>query len=144
MRTQQGVRAGLLISGLALGLFGAWSLVRLGLSNLWTVLWLAGGVLANDGLLAGLSLAVVVVGLRVLPGWVRAPGAVGIIVLGSVTVMAIPGLGRFGALRDNPSLLDRSYGMGWLVVAGIVAVGVTAASAVVRGREAAQVDSEDG
>jgi hypothetical protein len=34
-------------------------------------------------------------------------------------VVAIPVLGRFGARPDNPTLLDRPYLTGWLVVAGL-------------------------
>ena len=40
-------------------------------------------------------------------------------VLGAVTLLAVPVLGRFGAQPDNPTLLDRAYGPGWLVLAGL-------------------------
>ena len=53
--------------------------------------------------------------------------------LGSVTLLAVPVLGRFGARADNPTLLDRDYIAGWLVLAGLVAVGV-AAGTLVRSR----------
>ena len=43
------------------------------------------------------------------------PAAVGLVVLGSVTLLAVPVLGRFGARADNPTLLDRDYLAGWLV-----------------------------
>jgi hypothetical protein len=145
MRSQQIVRAALLVSGLAVGGFGTWSLLRLGLSNLfWAVLWVVGAIVAHDAVLAGLAVAVVSVGVAVLPTWARAPCAAGLVVLGSVTLMAVPVLGRFGARPDNPSLLNRSYGVGWLVLAGIVALVVVAASAVARRREAARVDGEHG
>jgi hypothetical protein len=145
MRSLQPVRAGLLVTGLSLGLFGTWSLLRLGVVNLfWALLWLGGGIFAHDALLAGATVLLVAVGMVVLPRWARAPVAAGFVVLGSVTVMAIPVLGRFGALPDNPSLLDRSYGVGWLVLAGIVALGVIAATAVTHRREAARMDDEHG
>ncbi len=102
------------------------------------------GILAHDGLVAIVTLGLVAAGLYLLPSWARAPFAVGLVVLGTVTLMAIPAIGRFGARPDNPSLLDRSYGIGWLVFAGIVAVGVIAASAVTRRREAETVDDERG
>ena len=146
MKPLQIVRGGLLLAGLAIGLFGTWSLLRLGLSNLfWTVAWVGGGILLHDIVLTGVTLGLFALGLFVLPPCARTPFAVGLVVLGCVTVMAIPVLGRFGARPDNPSLLDRSYGTGWLVLAGIVAVGVIAASAVTqRRREAARVDGEHG
>jgi hypothetical protein len=135
----------LMTCGLALGLFGAWSLLRLGLLNLlWAIAWLAGGVLAHDVFVAGVCLAIVGWGARVLPTWARPPVTVGFVVLATVTVMAIPVLGRFGALPDNPSLLDRSYGAGWLAFAGIVALGVAVGSAVARRRAAERVEGEHG
>jgi hypothetical protein len=60
---------------------------------------------------------------------------VGLVVLGSVTLLAVPVLGRFGARDDNPTLLDRHYGTGWLVVAGLVVLAVAVAG-LVRSRHA--------
>ena len=57
------------------------------------------------------------------PAW-RAAVAGGLVVLGTVTLMAVPVLGRFGAKPDNPTLLDRPYVAGWLVLAGLVVAGV--------------------
>ena len=54
-------------------------------------------------------------------------------VLGPVTLLAVPVLGRFGERPDNPTLLDRDYTAGWLVLAGLTALTV-AAAAVVRSR----------
>ncbi len=48
----------------------------------------------------------------------------GFVVLGSATLLAIPVLGRFGERPDNPTLLDRNYTAGWLVLAALVAGGV--------------------
>jgi hypothetical protein len=133
------VRVGILLAGLAIGGFGVWSLLRLGISNLlWTLLWLTGGIVGHDGLLAAVTLALVAVGRPLLPVWARGPVAAGLVVLGTVTVMAIPVLGRFGARPDVPSLLDRSYGVGWLAFAGIVAAGVVVASGVQRYRHVAR------
>ena len=64
---------------------------------------------------------------------------VGAVVLASVTLVAVPALGRFGARPDNPTLLDRRYLAGWLVVAGLVAVGVVVAT-FVRSRRGARRD----
>ena len=36
------------------------------------------------------------------------------VVLGSLTLLAIPVLGRFGERPDNATLLDRNYTVGWL------------------------------
>jgi hypothetical protein len=115
--------------GVLLGLFGAYQLLSLGLVNLRdTVVWLAGGVLLHDGVLAFATIAVVGAGAVLLPPRLRAPLAAAGLVLATVTVTAVPVLGRFGARPDNPTLLDRDYLLGWLLVA--VVVGVATAAAV--------------
>ena len=75
--------------------------------------WLAAGVLVHDVLVAGTVLLAASVGGRVLPAASRAPAALALVVWGSVTVMAVPVLGRFGARPDNPTLLDRPYLPAW-------------------------------
>ena len=62
-----------------------------------------------------------------------AAALVGLVVLGTTTLFAVPVLGRFGARTDNPTLLDRDYTAGWLVLAGIIAAAVVGA-ALVRSR----------
>jgi hypothetical protein len=100
-------------------------LLELGWSNLVaTVVWLAGGVLLHDGVLAPATIVVCAVAVLALRSraW-RAAAAGGLVVLGTVTLTAIPVLGRFGAKPDNPTLLDRPYVAGWLVVAALVLAG---------------------
>ena len=58
-------------------------------------------------------------------------------VLGSVTLLAVPVLGRFGARADNPTLLDRPYTAGWLLLAGLVLTSVVVATVVRARRRAA-------
>ncbi len=97
--------------------------------------WLAGGVIAHDFVLAP---AVLVAGwllVRVLPRWMRGPATAGAVVLGTVTLVAIPVLGGWGRRADNPSLLPRDYSSGWILVATIVAIAVVAAGLVVRSRQ---------
>lgn len=124
MRVVRGL-VGLL--GLAVAVVGFLYLSDDGISTLTDVAtWLVAGVVIHDGLLA---MAVVLVGVaaaRTLPTWARAPVAVGFIVLGTVTVTAIPVLGRFGARPDNQTLLDRDYTAGWLVLTALTAVAVVA------------------
>jgi hypothetical protein len=112
--------AGVLVAG-----YGVLRLLELGWSNLVaTVVWLAGGVLLHDGLLAPATIVVCAVAVLALRSraW-RAAAAGGLVVLGTVTLTAIPVLGRFGAKPDNPTLLDRPYVAGWLVVAALVLAG---------------------
>ncbi len=126
------------LTGVCAGLWGAWLLLGPdgpGAADLVsTAIWLAGGVLLHDVVLAPLALLLGFVALRVLPGPWRAAAVGGLVVLGSVTLLAIPVLGRFGAKPDNPTLLDRAYGPGWLVVAACVVAGSVVVALVRRRR----------
>jgi hypothetical protein len=122
-----GIRISLGVLGLAAAAYGAVELLDLGLDNLRaTVTWLVGGVLVHDALVGPLTIAVWFVVSRISGR--RLPGAVVVaaIVLGTVTVVAVPVLGRFGARPDNPTLLDRNYVLGWSMLATLTVV-VTAA-----------------
>ena len=126
MRTRVAIGA----LGVLAAVYGGWLVLSRGhdLPNL--VLWLAAGVVLHDGVLALVVLAVGTVTVRMLPRPAKAPAVVGFVVLGSVTLLAVPVLGRFGARSDNPTLLDRDYTVGGLVLAGLVLVGVVTASLV--------------
>ncbi|MGI8700656.1 MAG: hypothetical protein ACR2JU_05520 [Nocardioidaceae bacterium] len=145
MSGQSLVRAACLGAGLLLAAFGAYSLLRLGVGNLvWSLLWLIGGVIVNDALIAPLALGALALGRRSLPRWARGPVVAGAVVLGSVTLLAVPALGSFGAKPDNPSLLDRSYGVGWLVLTAVVLTGVAAACVVARHQAVAGAPGDRG
>ena len=121
--------------GVVVGVFGAWLLfTRQDLDQLTNAaIWLAAGVVLHDGLLAIATLVVAAVVLPLLPQAARAPAVIGFVVLGSVTLLAVPVLGRFGARPDNATLLDRGYVAGWLVLATVTVVAVVVAS-VLRSR----------
>ena len=113
--------------GVAGTAYGAWLLLRQGLADVVsTAVWLAAGVVLHDFVLVPLTLGVCWLGMRLLPPGRRAPVAAGFVVLGTLTVMAVPVLGRWGANADNPTILDRDYTVGWLVVGALVLVGVAA------------------
>jgi hypothetical protein len=122
--------------GVAVAAYGGWLL----LSNAETsdlvevATWLGVGVVLHDLVLTPLVLAIVWVGARLLPAAARGPAAVGLLILGSVTLVAIPVLGRFGEVPSDPTHLDRDYAAGWSVIAGLVVVGVVLATVVVRSR----------
>ena len=121
--------------GFLVGVYGAYLLLsRQDLDQLLSAaIWLAGGVVVHDGLVALAALGLVALGARLLPAAVRTPAAVGFVVLGSITILAIPMLGRFGAKDDNATLLDRNYGLGWLGIVVLVVAAVLVAS-VLRAR----------
>jgi hypothetical protein len=117
--------------GVLVGLYGAWLLVsRQDRTQLvGAAKWLVAGVVLHDFVLAPLTLVLVAGAARLLPASHRAPAAVGLVVLGSVTLLAIPVLGSFGAQVHNPSLLDRRYVLGWLVLAALTVACVLVAGA---------------
>ncbi|MCL8027324.1 hypothetical protein [Nocardioides bruguierae] len=88
--------------------------------------WLAGGVLVHDVLLSGVLIALGAAAARWLPGRWRGPLAGGLVVLGSLTLLAVPFLGGFGRANapDNPTLLDHDYLAGWLLLVALTALGV--------------------
>jgi hypothetical protein len=129
------VRTALVLAGLGAGAVGVHALVQEPARKvLGALLWLAGGVVVHDGLFAPAVVVAGVLAAATLPWWSRGPVAAGAVVLGTLTLAAVPVLGRFGARSGDPTLLDRPYLLGWLVVAGIVAAGVGVAALRVRRR----------
>lgn len=123
----------LLVLGVAALGVGALDLVQQPPDRLLAVaVWLAGGVVLHDGILAPTVVAAGVALTLLVPRWLAAPLATGAVILGTVTLVAVPVLGRFGARADDPTLLDRPYLTGWLVVAGMIVTGVGVAAMLVR------------
>ena len=121
--------------GVALGAYGAWlALTRQDAGQLVEIaVWLAAGVVLHDVVVAGVVLAGVAVGRRVLPRPWHAPATLALVVWGGVTLMAVPVLGRFGARPDNPTLLDRPYLGAWAALSALAVV-VVAVVGLVRAR----------
>ena len=121
--------------GVVLVLVGVWQLLGNGFADLAaTVAWLAGGVVVHDALIAPLVLLLGVGLLPRLPSWGRGPAVAGFVVLLTVTLTAVPVLGRFGAKPDDPWLLPRPYGVLWLGFALVVVTAVVGASVLRRRR----------
>ncbi len=116
--------------GVAMGAFGALRFLQLDRSDIVdAVLWLGGGVIVHDLVLAPLTIALTLLAARLVTGRARAAVVTGLVVLATVTVTAIPVLGGWGARADNPTLLNRDYAVGWLVFAGLVVAGTLIALA---------------
>ena len=124
------------VLGVLVGAYGAYLLLsRQDADQLLNAgVWLASGVVLHDFVLAPLVLGLVFVGARLAPAAARAPAAAALVVLGAVTLLAVPVLGRFGARPDNATLLDRDYVAGWLAFAGVVLL-ATLVAALVRSRQ---------
>lgn len=124
--------------GVAVTAYGLWLLVDRQPGQLAGVgVWVAGGIVAHDGLLAPLVVAGgVAVAVRG-PANLRTGLLWAVVVLGPLTLIAVPVLGRFGAKPDNPTLLDRPYLAGYVVVVALVLLLITA-GAVLRERRRAR------
>ena len=96
-------------------------------------------MVAHDAFIAPVVVLLGVALLPRLPSWSRGPAVAGFVVLLTVTLTAVPVLGRFGAKPDDPWLLPRPYGALWLgfalAVVAVVVAGL-AAPAPPRGRPA--------
>ncbi len=127
------------VAGAGAAAYGLWLLVQEPFERLVAiVVWAGGAVVAHDAVIA-----VVVIGLGLLvatraPDWLRVPLVRLLVVLGPLTLVAVPVLGRFGARPDNPTLLDRPYWAGYL---GIVAVALVLTAVDATRRRAAAVDA---
>lgn len=131
--------------GVAIGAFGALRFLQLdfaGIKN--AVIWLAGGVIIHDAILAPLTLLLTAGGVRLVPRQARARVTVALIVLATVTATAIPVLGKPGAKPDNPSLLDRNYLLGYLVFAVLVLLCTLLAGPLTRRRSAGRSSPGEG
>ncbi len=115
--------------------YGGWLLLsRQDLDQLTNAgLWLVTGVVAHDVAFSG----VVVLGglaLALLPRTSQAPAAVALVVVGSLTLVALPMMSGFGKISDNPTHLDRPYVAAWLGMVGAAVLIVVLAS-VLRSRK---------
>jgi hypothetical protein len=111
--------------GVATVLIGVHDLLTLGWSSVWsTVEWLVLGNVLHDAGLVPIVLVLGVILVPLVPTWARMPVVTGFVVLGSVTLVAVPVLGDFGNEVSNPSLMPRDYGAGWMTLVGLVGLGV--------------------
>ena len=124
--------------------YGARLLLDLGPADLLDALvWMGAAIVAHDVVLAPLVVASGAGLGYVLPSVARAPVLVGLVVLGTVTVVAVPVLGRFGASPGNETLLDRDYVGGWFLLAGLTVAGMVGAILVRRAHGGRSVGSRD-
>ena len=131
--------------GVAVTAYGLWLLVDRQPGQLGGVgVWVAGGIVAHDGLLAPLVVAGgVAVAVRG-PANLRTGLLWAVVVLGPLTLIAVPVLGRFGAKPDNPTLLDRPYLAGYVVVVALVLLLITAGVVLRERRPAMTGDARQG
>jgi hypothetical protein len=138
------VRAIVLLLGLLAAAYGVLRLLDLGWANSRaTLVWLVGGVVLHDAVLAPLVLGISLVAVHVGPRRRWAPWVVGLVVLVPVTLVGVPELGRFGARADNPTLLDRHYWIGWSAMVALIMLSVAVGALATRRRTTVDEPDED-
>ena len=123
--------------GVAATAYGAWLLAEDLPDLVDTAVWLAAGVVLHDFVLVPLTLTAGWIATRLLRPRLRAPVAAGLVVLGTLTLVAVPVLGGWGANADNPTILDRDYRADW----GVVAAGIVVTSMLVNHRAHREVEA---
>ncbi|WP_330181738.1 hypothetical protein OHB26_36170 [Nocardia sp. NBC_01503] len=120
------IRILLIALGVWLGWYGISLLLDMNPTDLRSVaLWFAGGILLHDGVFAPIAATLGVAARRVLPASWWAPVACGTVCTVTLALIAVPVIGRAGALSGNPTILNRDYVLGlsislavvWLLVA---------------------------
>jgi hypothetical protein len=96
------------------------------------VLWVAGGLVAHDLVLAPVVAVVAWLTVRFVPSSVRPVVQAGLLSAGVLALIALPLLLRSGSPRDNASVLPRDYGTGTAVVLALVGLGTAVGVAVAR------------
>jgi len=120
--------------GVAAAVWGAVMLSDDGTARLVNVgLWLVGGVVLHDAVLAPTVVLLGVAAARWLPRHRRPLAALAFMVWATVTVAAANVLLDVGGKADNDSLMNRPYVLSWLVLTGVL-VAVVLVAAVVTDR----------
>src|SRR5690606_23638141 len=109
----QGMRAArglLVVVGLGFGVWGVWLMRDFSASQgVSLAIWLVGGVVLHDALLAPITVGTGVLAAKSLPSHVRAVAAVAFVIWGTVTITVANVLLGVGGKADNETLLGRPY-----------------------------------
>ncbi len=133
-------RAVLLAVGVAGGLWGVWLMRDFTSPQLISIAtFLVGGVILHDAILAPVTVGLGVLAARLLPGHFRAAVGIAFLLWGTLTLAFFNVLSGQGGKPDNMTVLNRPYGLSWLVMTGVLVAVVVLAS--LRRRRAAAAPS---
>lgn len=122
----------LAIAGLAALGWGAWLAIDFAgrHDSIQAAVWFVGGPVVHDALLAPVAGVCGLLLARVLPvAWVG-PVAIGAVLSGVLSLLAVPLVWRPFGVAANPGLHDRNYGLGLGIAIGVVWLGVVVACAI--------------
>ncbi|WP_067720014.1 hypothetical protein [Nocardia yamanashiensis] len=118
-------RCTLVAFGIAIAAYGIDLLLEMSAADLKSVaLWFVGGILADDLIFGPLAALLGLAGHRLLPARWWPACAVGAFVSLALVLIAVPVLGREGAVPGNDTVLDRNYTLGLCVALAVVWAGV--------------------
>lgn len=132
-RASAGLRPGMIALGTLVGLYGAYLLLSRTEETAQLVsaaMFLAGGVVLHDFVLAPAVLALSAGLRRLLPRYAQLPAAVALVVVGTLVLVVLPAVTGFGKRPDNPTLLPRHYDRSFVVLLLLTVLGVAIAAAV--------------
>jgi len=122
-RVEAILRGTLVAAGLAALVFGAFNLLGQSLGDLISAaIWFTVPAVLSDLVLLPAIAAVGWLLTKKLSPWMRLPVQVALGMIGSLTALALPFLGKPGLRPDNPSLLDRNYPVGYGIYVAIILV----------------------
>lgn len=128
----------LALTGLGFGLWGLWLMRDFTREQLTSELvWLAGGVVLHDAVLAPVVVAIGFVASRVLPPHFRSSSATAFLVWGTLTIAFLPVLSGRGGKPGNDTVLGKPYVVAWVVMTLILAA-VAVGAALLRRRRSAR------
>lgn len=115
------VRGILLAVGVGFGLWGLWLMRDFTSDRLVSAgIWVAGGILVHDAVIAPVTVVIGVVAARLLPRHARAPMGIAFLVWATLTVVFVPVLSGQGGKPDNDTILGRPYVASWLVLTAVL------------------------
>jgi hypothetical protein len=121
MRT---ARVLLVVAGVLLATYGGWLLLsRQTFAQIEEVaVWAVVGVVLHDAVVAPLALAAGWSAARLLPRTLASAAALILLVIGTLSIVAVPVLVHGTAPQGNATLLDRNYFLGWTTLVVVIIV----------------------
>jgi hypothetical protein len=125
------IRGGLVALGMLAATYGVWLLLS---RQHWPQVrqvteWAVAGVLLHDAVLAPAAVGLGWLGDRLLPRRAAQAATLALLLIGTLTIVAIPVLDG-AAAGPNPTLLDRDYTTGWLLAVGVLVLGVAGGATI--------------
>lgn len=130
----------LVVTGILLAAYGGWLLLsRQTFAQVQEVaVWAIAGVVLHDVVVAPLAIAAGWLAARLLPRTVAPAAALVLVVVGTLSIVAVPVLVHGAAPQGNPTLLDRDYFLGWTTL--VLVIVVTGLGGAWLGRRRERVD----